>query len=62
MLARLNDAKVAFLEEWGVCVGGRKGGERERETEGEGERGSWAATLGLARRPMVIVFPANVCK
>lgn len=57
MLAGLNDAKVAFLEEWGM--GEREG---ERETENMGERESWAATLGLARRPMVIVFPANVCK
>lgn len=56
MLAGLNDAKVAFLEEWGM------GGERERERGSERERESWAATLGLARRPMVIVFPANVCK
>lgn len=53
MVAVLNDAKVAFLEEWGMGEG-----EREREWERE----SWAATLGLARRPMVIVFPANVCK
>lgn len=51
-----------------MCVCGREEG-REREGEREGnreererERGSWAATLGLARRPMVIVFPANVCK
>lgn len=35
MLAGLNDAKVAFLEEWG-CVW--EGGRRGREKEGEGER------------------------
>ena len=34
MLAGLNDAKVAFLEEWGM------GGERERERTGERELGS----------------------
>lgn len=32
MLAGLNDAKVAFLEEWGM------GGERERERGSERER------------------------
>lgn len=53
MVAVLNDAKVAFLEEWGMGEG---------EGERENGRESWAATLGLARRPMVIVFPANVCK
>lgn len=37
MLAGLNDAKVAFLEEWGM---GEREGERDREYGRERELGS----------------------